>query len=72
MLKRLLLASVIFFVLLGLLLLPSLLSVYRGMSRGATGVDLVTSSAGEDIFRVGGLIVSAALAHWLSGRLIRH
>jgi hypothetical protein len=72
MLKRLLLASVIFFVLLGLALLPSLLSVYRGMSQGATGVALVTGSAGEDIFRIGGVIVSAALAYWLSRKLIRH
>ena len=72
MLKRLLLASVIFLILFGLLMLPSLLSVYRGMSQGATRVDLVTGSAGEDIFRIGGLIVSAALAYWLSMKLVRY
>ena len=72
MLKRLLLASVLFFILFGLLMLPSLLSVYRGMSEGATGIALVAGSAGENIFRIGGLIVSAALAGWLSTKLIRH
>jgi len=72
MLKRLLLASVLFLILFGLLMLPSLLSVYRGMSEGATGIALVAGSAGENIFRIGGLIVSAALAGWLSTKLIRH
>jgi hypothetical protein len=70
MLKRLLLASVIFVILLGLFMLPSLLSIYRGMSEGATGVALVTGSAGENVFRLGGLIASVALACWLSGKLI--
>jgi hypothetical protein len=72
MLKRLLLASVLFLILFGLLMLPSLLSVYRGMSQGATGIDLVAGSAGENIFRIGGLVVAVALACWLSGKLIRH
>ena len=72
MLKRLLVAWVIFFIALGLLMLPSLLSVYRGMSEGATGVGLVVGSAGENIFRICGLVAAAALAYWLSGKLIRH
>ena len=72
MLKRMLLASFIFVILLGLLMLPSLLSVYRGMAQGATGVALVSGSAGENIFRIGGLVVAVALACWLSGRLVRH
>jgi hypothetical protein len=71
MLNRLLLAFVIFFIALGLVMLPSLLTVYRGMSQGDAGFDFV-GSAGENIFRVGGLIGSAALAYWLSGRLVRH
>jgi hypothetical protein len=72
MLKRLLLASVLFLILFGLLMLPSLLSVYRGMSEGATGIALLAGSTGENIFRIGGLIVFAALAFWLSTKLIRH
>jgi hypothetical protein len=72
MLRRLLVASVIFFISLGLFMLPSLITIYRGMSEGATGFAFVVGSAGENIFRVGSLIASAALAYWLSGRLIRH
>lgn len=71
MVKRLLVGLVIFFISLGLLLLPSLLSVYQGMSQGATGFAFVVGSAGENIFRIGVLVVSAILAYWLSGRLIR-
>ena len=72
MLNRLLLAFVIFFTVLGLFMLPSLLAVYRGMSQGDTGFAFVVGSAGENIFRVGGLIASLALAYWLSGKLVRH
>ena len=71
MLKRLLVAWVIFFIALGLLMLPSLLSVYRGMAEGATGVAFVVGSAGENIFRIGGLLASLAIAYWLSGKLVR-
>jgi hypothetical protein len=72
MLKRLLLASVLFLILFGLLMLPSLVSVYRGMSQRATGVALVAESPGENIFRIGGLVVALALAYWLSTKLIRY
>jgi hypothetical protein len=72
MLKRLLLTSVIFFISLGLLMLPSLIGIYRGISEGATGFAFVVGSAGENTFRIGGLIASIALAYWLSGKLVRH
>jgi hypothetical protein len=63
MLKRLLAASVIFFVLLGLLMLPSLIGIYRDISEGrATGVAIVVVSTGENFFRIGVLVVSAAFA----------
>jgi hypothetical protein len=72
MLKRLLVATVIFFVSLGLLMLPSLISIYRDISEGrATGIAIVVGSAGENIYRIGILVVSAAFAYWLSGKLIR-
>lgn len=72
MLKRLLVASFIFFIALGLLMLPSLIGIYRGIAAGGTGLAFVVGSAGENIVRIGGLLASLALACWLSGKLVRH
>jgi hypothetical protein len=69
--RRLLVALAIFFVSLGLLMLPSLIGIYRGISEGATGVAFLVGSAGENIFRIGVLLVSAVFAYWLPGKLIR-
>jgi hypothetical protein len=73
MLKRLLFASIIFFVALGLLMLPSLTAIYRAISeQRATGFAFVVGSTGENIFRLGVLILSTLFAYWLSAKLIRH
>ncbi len=72
MLKRLLAASVIFSVSLGLFIFLPLIGIYRDISKGrATGIAFVVGSAGENTFRIGILIVLAAFAYWLSGKLIR-
>jgi hypothetical protein len=70
MLKRLLVALFIFFISLGLFMLPSLMTLYRGIAAGATGSALVIGSVGENIFRIGGLVVSGFLACWLSGKFV--
>ena len=68
--RRLLVASFIFLISLSLLMLPSLLAIYHGISRGATGFAYVVGSVRENLYRIGAVLVSAAFAYWLSGKLI--
>jgi len=72
MVKRLLVGLVIFFISLGLFMLPSQISIYRGIAEGATGFGFVAGSVGENIFRAGVLLVSMAFAYRLSGKLLGH
>lgn len=72
MVKRVTVAVGIFFVLLGVLMLPTIIAVYRSLTRDeATGVGFVMGSPGENVFRVVVLLVLASIAFWLSGKLIR-
>jgi hypothetical protein len=72
MLKRLIVASVIFLVEIAVLMLPILIGIYRGITRErATGIAFVLGSATENVFRIVVLLILAILAYWLSGRLVK-
>lgn len=72
MIKRVAVAVGIFFVLVGVLMLPTIISVYRNLTRDeASGVGFVMGSPAENVFRAVVLLVLASIAFWLSGKLIR-
>jgi len=73
MAKRLIVTCVIFFVLVVMVHVPILIRILWHMSRGtATGIGFVVGSLTENVFRVVVLSILAALAYWLSGKLLRH
>lgn len=71
LLKRLIVTSAIFFLLITALVVPDLIRIRRRMSRDtATGVGFVVGSRTENLFRIAVLCVVAIVAYWLSGRLL--
>jgi hypothetical protein len=72
MVKRLLVSVPIFFVLLLLLLLPTIYRAYRVFSREhVTGFGFVSGSPAENAFRILVLVLIALVAYWISGKLLR-
>ena len=70
--KRLAVAGVIFLVEIAVLMLPVLISIYRGITHErATGIAFVWGSATENVFRIVVLLILAMFAYWLSGRLVK-
>jgi hypothetical protein len=69
--KRFLVAAVILLSSLGLWLLPTLIRLYRAVERAeASGIGFVVGSVGENVLRLIVLLLLAALAWWISGKLL--
>jgi len=72
MLKRLIVASGIFLVGIAVLMLPTLIGIYRGITRErAIGIAFVVGSTTENVVRIVVLLILGIFAYWLSGRLVK-
>ena len=69
-LRRLAVATLMFLGMVGAVLLPTLVALYREISQGkASGI--IVGSPAENSFRMVVLLFLAVLAFWLSGKLVR-
>ena len=72
MLKRLLVAAAVFFALVLVWHMPTIIIMYRTFSRERVfGFAFVLGSPLENVVRVVILLLSAMIAFWISGRLIK-
>jgi len=68
MLKRVLVAALLFILLVLIWHLPVLLRIFR--SKGAIGIGFVRGSLIENVFRIFILLLIGMLSFWLSGKLV--
>jgi hypothetical protein len=70
--KRLAVAFGVFIVSLAVLMLPTLIGMYRDIENGkATGFAFVLGSSAENVYRLAVLLVLWMFAYWISGKLVR-